>query len=134
MPETASLEGLQFNVGYDVTAAVKGISELKTALSGLSRYINTSKGLGNVAETIKTLGNAIQSVKADNLLNLSNFLHALSNAKAPAPSVPKRIEEIAAATDKITPDNIQKVKDLSEALKTLAARSTSPRRIPGLSI
>ena len=120
MPEQASLEGLKFNIGYDVGAAVKGISELKTALSGLSRYVNSSKSLGSVAETIKTLGNAIQSVKADNLLDLSNFLHALSNAKAPAPAVPKRIQEIVTAVSGVTSESVQKVRELTGALRELA--------------
>lgn len=120
MPEAASLEGLKFNIGYDVSAAVKGISELKAALSGLSRYVNSSKGLGNVASTIKTLGEAIQGVRADNLLDLSNFLNALSNAKAPAPTVPKRIQEIVTAVNGITSESIQKVRDLTGALRELA--------------
>ena len=109
------LEGLEFQIEAKSTNASKGIDALVASFTKLKGSVS-GKGLSAISEKLDTINKAISESGAGKLESLANALSALNSVKISS-TVPKRLEDIGAALNSITPEGIERVERLSVALQ-----------------
>lgn len=109
------LEGLEFQIEAKSTNASKGIDALVASFTKLKGAVS-GKGLSAISEKLDTINKAISESGAGKLESLANALSALNSVKISS-TVPKRLEDIGAALNSITPEGIERVERLSVALQ-----------------
>lgn len=110
------LEGLEFQIEAKSTNASKGIDALVASLTKLKGAVSGKNGLAKVCERLDAINKAVSGNSTDKLEILSRALNTLNSVRI-SPTIPKRLSDIGAALDSITPDGIDRVERLSVALQ-----------------
>ena len=120
MPDT--LDTLSIEIKSNAEQAAASIQKLRDAFKGFS-FTSASKSLEKFNEGLKGLNNI------ENLAKMSSSLAQLRDLKINA-SIANQITKIAEAADKLTDDQIRRVKEFSDALSGLKGIPSFSLRLP----
>ncbi|MCM1223008.1 MAG: hypothetical protein NC548_52010, partial [Lachnospiraceae bacterium] len=109
------LEGLEFQIEAKANNASKGIDALIASLTKLKGAVR-GNGLAKISDTLDSINKAVNGEGTQKLETLANALNTLNSVKISS-TIPKRLEEIGAALDTISPEGIDRVERLSAALQ-----------------
>ena len=117
------LEGLEFKIEAKSDDAINNIEALSNSLEKLKNATKGLYGLDNLSNELGKLNKALENFHTENIKKLSHALKSLkntSNIKIPE-SLPKRINDIAIASNQLNNSDIDKLERLGNALKSLNA-------------
>lgn len=109
------LEGLEFQIEAKSNNASKGIDALINSFSRLKSSLS-GKGLEKVSASLDSISNSMNESGIGRLESLANALNTLNSVRI-SPTIPKRLEDIGAALESITSEEIDRAERLSVALQ-----------------